>query len=476
MATNQNLRGYNYRDQEAIPNQDWDVNITNKCFWRVTRFIFTVVLLVLVGGASLGGATLTHYVLDGMEIGSLNEWQLELVKVLLVGVPLGIMVGAVSFDFKAGLVVSLLTASSLFIATDTYIPKLGHFENGAFDFLLGQKLFSDITNTSYNLRDLAGISLWGMVLTFPTGYILYSLDFGPTYSLSGCAIGLIYFFSQNASVSLGALSCKGDKCAYYIWGFWIWYVLLLISIIRLCKSIKFVVPKDKQPIFLRCYQWICYNKIYSAIYELNAFLFTFLLLASLGYYALVNDNRLRKGMTFFGLLVNTLGLVITQSYRTGKCVQAWLHKRTKASTCERRRIVRQPSNLRCENDSIPPTYTQVLAAEPLLYPQLTEAANNNNNNIPSPPAVTQQNNAPIAEDEFPNDRATLLQQQQQPDKKSLCHGCYRCIYFFQKFFYIEILRILQLVFDLTGILFLVAVVVGTVSAIVAGSSRSRYVD
>ena len=476
------MLSYSYRERDV--SQDFDAHITNRCSWRVTRFIFTVVLMVLVGGASLGGGTLTHYVLDKMEIANLSEWQNELVQVLLVGVPLGIVVGTLSFDFKAGLVVSLLTASSLFIATDTYLPIIGHLENGAFDLMFGHKLNN--SQAYFYPRELAGISMWGLVLTFPTGYILYSLDFGSTYAISGSVIGFIYLISHGTEVSLGPLSCEREKCAYYIWGFWIWFVLLIISINCLCKSIMFVVPKNKQPIFLRCYKWICYNKIYSALFELFAFLFTLLLLASLSFYALVNDSRDRKGQTFFGLLANILGLVITQSYRTGKCVQAWLHKRRSKPPPRVRitphsiRIARQPAT--GDISTAPPTYNQVLAAEPLIYPQIPEEATNHN--ISNPPAATRQINPQVTEDEhnvegFRNERTTLLREQEQEQEqeiKPVCFGCYICVHFFQKFFYMEMLRIVQLLLDLMGLLFLGALITVTALAIVSGSSHSRYVD
>ena len=479
----QNVLSYSYRDQDAT--QDFDAHIVNKCSWRVTRFIFTIVLLVLVSGTSLGGATLTHYVLDKMEIASLSEWQNELLQVLLVGVPLGIVVGVLSFDFKAGLVVSVLTASSLFIAWETYLPGTGHMENGAFDFLFGHKL----NNSSgyYFPRELAGISMWGLVLTFPTGYILYSLDFGPTYAISGSIIGFTFYISQRARVSLGTLSCEGEKCAYYMWGFLVWFVLLILSINRLCKTIRFVVKKSKQPIILRCYQWVCYSKIYVAVFEFFAFLFTLLLLASLSFYALVSDSRDRKGQTFFGLLVNILGLVITQSYRTGKCVQAWLHKRRSKAPA---RVRITPHSIRIarpaamsDSNVRPPTYNQVLEAAPMLYPQITEANNNNNtipNPNPNPPAATHQINPRVSEDEhnvegFTDERTTLFREQQL-EVKPMLHGCYICVNFFQKFFYIEILRIIQLLFDLIGVMFLGFLITLTVLAIWFGSTNSRYVD
>ncbi|KAI6654890.1 hypothetical protein LOD99_2769 [Oopsacas minuta] len=485
MIENGNSRSYSYRDQTAT--QEFDTHIANKCAWRVTRFIFTIVLVLLVTGASFGGSILTQYVLDKLQIPGLYDWQNELIQVLLIGVPLGIVVGILSFDFRAGLAVSLLTISSLYVAWETYLPNNESTGNGIFDFLLGNRfiyIYNYTTTESDGIRELAGMSLWGLVLTFPTGYILYSLGFGSTYAMSGSVIGSTYFIAEYVNTDLGALSCVGDKCAYYLWGFWIWLVLLFLSINRLCKTIRYVVSKSKQPTLLRCYHWCCYNRVYTALFEIFTFLFTLLLLASLVYFSLAEEDRVTKGQTISGLLVNILALVITQSYRTGKCVQDCLQKRKpklriRAPITRSIRVVTPPSR----NDFRPPGYDQVVTGEHLIYPQISEAANCPQEIAipPQEPVANQQLCQPIVEneqnvEEFPNcnERTTLVRERiGQQEKKPMLYDCYMCVYFFQKFFYTEILRTIQLLIDLVGGLAMGGVIALTIVAIVLGWNNPR---
>ena len=469
-----------YREQN--PMGEFDAYIAHKCSWRVTRFVFTMVLFVLVIGASVGGSVLTHYMLDKLHINGLQEWQNELVQVLVVAIPLGFAVGLLSFDIRAGFVVSVLAISSLYISYESYLPNYQGNETGMFDFLLGTKVegsndFEDI------IRELAGMSLWGLTLTFPTGYILYSLEFGPTYALCGGLIGSTFFFTENMKIDLGPLSCVSDSCSYYIWGFWIWLVLMIISINRLCKSIRHVVDRPKQPIILVCYNWCCYSKLYTAIFETLAFLFTLLLLKALIYSSLVNQSSASKGESMCGLLLNILGLVMMQSYRTGKCVHAWSQKRKlrrkyRVPITESIIVAPQPAG----TDHTPPTYQQVMVSETNHYHQLGEELNAPR--IADQQIIANEHSIEVANE--PDERTTLFrdlrqppqqqqQRYQQREKKPMLYGCYTCVAFFQKFFYMELLRVVQLLIDLMSG-FVVSGVVGiTGVALVLGWNTPRFV-
>eukprot|EP00800_Vazella_pourtalesii_P019984 TRINITY_DN6945_c0_g3_i1.p1 TRINITY_DN6945_c0_g3~~TRINITY_DN6945_c0_g3_i1.p1 ORF type:complete len:484 (+),score=82.57 TRINITY_DN6945_c0_g3_i1:32-1483(+) len=478
------------RNREQNSTEEFEPLITHKCSWRVTRFVFTMVLFVLVIGASLGGSILTHYMLDKLQIQGLYDWQNELVQVLVVSIPLGFAVGLLSFDVRAGFVVSVLTISSLYISWEPYLPNYEGTETGVFDFLLGTKV-NDSNSYEYIIRELAGMSLWGLTLTFPTGYILYSLEFGPTYALCGGLIGSTFFFAENMEIDLGPLSCVADRCSYYIWGFWIWLVLLIVSINHLCKSLRNVVKRPKQPVLLVCYHWCCYSKLYTAVFETLAFLFTLLLLKALIYFSLVNQSSASKGESMCGLLFNILGLVITQSYRTGKCVHAWSQKRKskreyRVPITESIRIAPQPPG----TDPTPPTYQQVMVTEPHLYQQLGEALN-----VPQVPTaplphvadqqiIANEHNVEAANE--PNERTNLFREFQQPplqqrqryqlrEKRPVLYGCYSCVTFFQKFFYMELLRVVQLLIDLMSGFVTSGVVGVTGVAVVMGWDSPRFV-
>ena len=468
-----------YREQD--PTEEFNAH---KCSWRVTRFVFTMVLFVLVIGAAVGGAIHTNYMLDKLQIQGLYEWQNELVQVLVVAIPLGFAVGLLSFDIRAGFVVSVLTISSLYITWDPYLPHYQGNETGVFDFLLGTKV-NDSSVYGDIIRELAGMSLWGLTLTFPTGYVLYSLEFGSTYALCGGLIGSSFFLAENMEIDLGALSCVAEVCSYYIWGFWIWLVLLIISINRLCKSLRYVVDRPKQPILLVCYHWCCYSKLYTAIFEILAFLFTLLLLKALIYSSLVNQSSASKGESMCGLLFNILGLVITQSYRTGKCVQAWSQKRKlrrqyRVPIAESIRVAPPPAG----PDPTCPTYQQVMVSETHLYHQLD--ALNAPQIAPVPQVADQQiiaNEQIVEAATEPTERTILFRELQQPpqqryqprEKKPMLYGCYNCVVFFQKFFYMELLRVVQLLIDLMSGFVVTGVIGLTGVAVVMGWYNPRFV-
>lgn len=462
---------YSYRDQGQA-NDTHAFGEYNKCFWRVTRFVFTLILLVLVIGASIGGSLLTHFAFAWLPSTlNLGEWQSETIQKSVVAIPLGMVIGMISFNLRAGVALCILTICSLYVPWAPYTCGSNLNGTAVFDFFLGK-----MPNSGYypaEFREIAGISLWGMVLTFPSGYILYALGFGSTYSLSGGVIGLIYFFAKHFQISLDT-----DKPGYHLWGFLVWFVLLIISVNRLCTTIRFVVNKTKQPLVLRCYQFVCYSKLYICLFEILAFLFTILLLSCLFFLALADVSREEKGPVLFGLVVNTLALATTQSYRTGKCVNGWQRKRR-----ERRdgtvRINQQvaPQTIRPEarparnNTSTgPPTYNQVLGAEPHLYPEILPE-----NDRPNPAQVSNR----IQEDEnnvegFQNERTTLLRGQEAPRRKSKLHDCFMCIFFFQKFFYTDILRMIQLLLDLMGSVALASTFALTIVASVHSWDSPRF--
>ncbi|XP_019619809.1 PREDICTED: uncharacterized protein LOC109466526 [Branchiostoma belcheri] len=219
---------------------------------------------------------------------------------LIMAVPTGLVVWLGSQNYRAGLVVCLMTWFSLYVGWGSYM-SVGdditgyNSRSGVFDWALGRQM----QNWSYPrrvVRDYTGMSLRGLVWTTPQGYVLYHLGLGWCPSASGALMGLVYFAGNHGNVTL----CHHSACSEYLWGFWVWLVLLTSSlygaVTRARASYPDVHPESSLVPPPSSKLDSTFSKV---VFELFHLVFGLILGCSICYYALVEQNDLKnKGQTF----------------------------------------------------------------------------------------------------------------------------------------------------------------------------------
>ena len=104
---------------------------------------------------------------------------------------------------------------------------------GVFDWLLGSGFKGETFYESW-IRDISGMSLRGLIWTFPVGFVMFLLGFGYGYILCGVWMGPVYEFGwiwpKTESINFG----KGTAMAEFLWGYFLW-MNIIISVINYRK-------------------------------------------------------------------------------------------------------------------------------------------------------------------------------------------------------------------------------------------------
>ncbi|XP_035657998.1 uncharacterized protein LOC118403395 [Branchiostoma floridae] len=286
---------------------------------RCRRALVTSLVLCLLLGCCLLGGFLNRCRGGYVDFGSMmGYWPAHVTSRLIMAVPTGLAVWLASQNVRAGLVAFLMTWLGLYVGWGTYM-SLGedtagyNSRSGVFDWALGRQM----QNWSYPrrvVRDYAGMSLRGLIWTTPQGYVLYHLGLGWCPSLSGALMGLVYFAGNHGDTPL----CKNTACSEYLWGIWVWLVLLTSSLYGAVTRARASYP-DVHPESSGVPQSSKLDSTFSkVVFELFHFVFGLILACSICFYALVEQEDLKnKGQSFFGLFAAFSFLVATQFLHLG---------------------------------------------------------------------------------------------------------------------------------------------------------------
>ena len=200
------------------------------------------------------------------------------------------------------------------------------------------------------------MSLRGLLWTLPSGYILYILDFGWAYSLSGSLMASVYVlgqvfpdFTTNGFLSQNFNGMIGHS--EFIWGYAVWYCLVVMCMVKLIKGRRVTLEKRYKRYKLSldhkcftCYSSDCKKiKCFRFIYEAIVVVLTLLFLCSVVYYAGVQQYDFRNKMqTFTGLFIVTVSLVFFLGGTIGYCI-AKRQQRVKGGDGRKKQGQRQSS-------------------------------------------------------------------------------------------------------------------------------------
>lgn len=195
------------------------------------------------------------------------------------------------------------------------------------------------------VREYTGMSLRGLLWTAPQGYVLEQLGFGWEFSLCGSLMGSVYYLA-----ALSNLSHPHDKhqkhpnhpfvdsniaVAEVLWGWLIWYVLIICCFSQVEYRIKLWIHKNNPYLGVdphSTYNTIFYKSLnrcgFRLIYDIFMVFLTIIFCCSLTYYSLVEQKDLaNKGQTFFGLCTAILCLVFSLGWQLGSAYLRWNLKR-----------------------------------------------------------------------------------------------------------------------------------------------------
>lgn len=211
---------------------------------------------------------------------------------------------------------------------------------GVFDWVLGRPTATQDWVSNWNrrfVREFTGMSLRGLLWTLPAGYLLYLLDFGWQYSLSGSLMGLFYFLGgklPDPSVNEKIWSNFVGLIPHseLMWGAFIWYVLFVSCMVELTKRRRNQLEKRYANIHLqlntklfRCCGNDCLSiKCISFLYQMCVVFVVVISLCSVVYYAAVEQADLANKMqTFTGLFIGTVLLVLALGCSWGYWCGRW---------------------------------------------------------------------------------------------------------------------------------------------------------
>ena len=195
--------------------------------------------------------------------------------------------------------------------------------SGVFDWMLGRQ-GGNWTMGQRFAREYAGMSLRGLVWTAPQGYLLERLGFGWEYSLCGSMMGLVYYVGGHTKIYVSDSNFfgQGISASEVYWGWWIWFVLSMVSLSQLVRRCRVWVYKKNPYLGSRPFssweniKYMSLNRYFLRFgYELVMTIFNLLLCCSLVFYSLVEQSDVRnKAQTFFGLFTGILLLCFSQGW------------------------------------------------------------------------------------------------------------------------------------------------------------------
>jgi hypothetical protein len=203
-------------------------------------------------------------------------------------------------------------------------------QTGIFDWLIGRQE-EPWNYTRRFIRDFSGMSLRGLVWTLPQGYVLEQLDFGWQYSLSGSLMGVVYYIGSLVSVRLFSFFNSTIAYSEFIWGTWIWFVLVVCNATQLIHYARqwihsrrvsnLVNPHAKYHQFL--YKSLNHEAI-AVLYQLLVMMLWAIFAASVVFYSLVIQPDIRnKGQTEFGLFISTICLTFFIGWKWSSVYTRW---------------------------------------------------------------------------------------------------------------------------------------------------------
>ena len=223
------------------------------------------------------------------------------------------------------------------------------------------------------------MSLRGLLWTLPAGYLMYLLDFGWQYSLSGSQMGLYYYlgsvipdpnYGPNASRFWGNLTGLIPH-SELMWGSFIWYVLFVSCMVELTKRRRNTLEKryrDQElklnsKLFRCCASDCLSSKCFSFLYQMCIVFVVVISLCSVVYYAAVEQSDIpNKMQTFTGLFIGTILLVLALGCSWGYWCGRWKARRGQnraqtrqddpARRPERYPLLRGDASLRSEDSEV----------------------------------------------------------------------------------------------------------------------------
>lgn len=196
--------------------------------------------------------------------------------------------------------------------------------SGVFDWILGRQE-ANWTMSQRFIREYAGMSLRGLIWTVPQGYLLERFGFGWEYSLSGSLMGLVYYVGAQTDTSAlphQAFFVQGIAAAEVYWGWWMWFVLSMVSLSQLVRRWQLWVYRKNPYLGLRPYsswesiKYLSLNRpICRLSYEFFVCVFNIILCCSIMFYSLIEQTDVRnKAQTLFGVLTAVLLLCFSQGW------------------------------------------------------------------------------------------------------------------------------------------------------------------
>lgn len=318
----------------------------------VRLFLTLAILIAIIGFAGLGGF-LNRCRGGFINFGEFLEyWPAHILSRQIFSFSTGLLVLILSFHWRAGLVVWLLTQWSLFVGWGTYMnigSAPGNYESreGIFDWML-QRQEEDWNYTQRFAREYTGMSLRGLVWTAPQGYALQQLGFGWQYSLTGSLMGAVYFAGSKSHFNISGNFLNGTiSFSEFYWGTWVWFVLIISCLTRVVYSTRKWVYSRSTSVRNPYLRWerLKYESLNYSISQIlyNLFMVALWLVfaATCVFYSLIVQTDIRnKGQTFFGLFMSFVSLTFFIGFVWGMAYTRWIFKKSRHDQVEH--ISRKP--------------------------------------------------------------------------------------------------------------------------------------
>ena len=195
--------------------------------------------------------------------------------------------------------------------------------SGYLDWLVGRQGEKWSINQRF-IREYAGLSLQGLILTAPQGYLLEYLGYGWEYSLSGSLMGLVYYVGSQANLTNWKSTFLNSNIALSecLWGWFIWFVLGVMSVAQLVRRARIKIYRRNPYLGYKPFshwevlKYESLNRIpFRIAYELFMLILNLVFCCSVMFYELVEQRNLQnKGQIFFGLFTAVLCLTFSQAW------------------------------------------------------------------------------------------------------------------------------------------------------------------
>lgn len=240
--------------------------------------------------------------------GWMGYWPDHAMDRAVMAFPTGALLNVLSRDSLSSFLFTLVTWASLIVGWGTYFGigegTTGYNSRiGVFDWWFGREMDAGWSFGRRWTRDVAAMSMRGLLWTAPAGYLLHHRGLGWQYALSGAAMGFVYSIGQNADFhnpqSTGEFMFDGGvPWCESMWGWWIW-----LSIIAACTADRRTT--GAATLGVGCLAW----------FEVTMFVCSVVFVISCFYYAtVIQCDHKNWEQSFIGLFVCTVSLLAQQCY------------------------------------------------------------------------------------------------------------------------------------------------------------------